>query len=353
GSALSISTNGFLSFESVPAAQTFQNGPLPGQSVSQPMGGTGVIPPSLIAPFWDDLVMKSGSTISARTVGNTPNRQFVVEWSNMSILDENGIDRGATLTFEVVLFEGSNDIQFLYNSMSGPFSDGSSATIGAQDSSRASAIQAGFNQPIVSSSRFKTYHFNNGAYTELRPDDTPPSMPVVTDEGVLTANNTQLAASWVSQDPESGVREFQYAIGTTPGGTDVKSFDSTTQNSVVVTGLNLQSGTTYYFAVKAINNGGLVSENGVSHRVRYRPAYQPQVRIIPSAPESSNDFTGLALLAPAAMTVVLRAYDANGAMVFGSGIRNPATISLAAGQQYAKLLTELLGLQTFDGWVEV
>src|SRR5262249_17403799 len=68
---------------------------------------------------------------------------------------------------------------------------------------------------------------------------------------------------------------------------------------------------------------------------------------------SSNDFTGLALLAPTAMTVVLRAYDANGAMVFGSGIRNPATISLAAGQQYAKLLTELLGLQTFDGWVEV
>jgi Matrixin/IPT/TIG domain/Carboxypeptidase regulatory-like domain len=353
GSAVSISTNGFLSFESVPAGQTFQNGPLPGQSVSQPMGGTGVIPPSLIAPFWDDLVMKSGSTISARTVGNAPNRQFVVEWSNMSILDENGNDRGASLVFEAVLFEGSNDIQFLYNSMSGPFSDGSSATIGAQNLSRSAAIQTGFNQTIVSSSHFKTYHFNNGAYTELAPDASPPSTPVVTDEGALTANRTQLAASWVSQDPESGIREFQYAIGTSPGGTEVKSFESTTQNSIVVTGLNLQPGTTYYFAVKAINTVGLVGNTSVSDGIQYDPEYQPQIKMIPSAPESSSQFTGLALLAPTAMSVVLRAYDSNGGMVFGSGIRNPSTVSLAAGQQYARLIPELLGLQSFDGWVEV
>jgi hypothetical protein len=353
GSAVSISTNGFLSFESVPAGQTFQNGPLPGQSVSQPMGGTGVIPPSLIAPFWDDLVMKSGSTISARTVGNAPNRQFVVEWSNMSILDENGNDRGASLVFEAVLFEGSNDIQFLYNSLSGPSSDGSSATIGAQNLSRSAAIQTGFNQPIVSSSHFKTYHFNNGAYTELAPDASPPSTPVVTDEGALTANRTQLAASWVSQDPESGIREFQYAIGTSPGGTEVKSFESTTQNSIVVTGLNLQPGTTYYFAVKAINTVGLVSNTSVSDGIQYDPEYQPQIKMIPSAPESSSQFTGLALLAPTAMSVVLRAYDSNGGMVFGSGIRNPSTVSLAAGQQYARLIPELLGLQSFDGWVEV
>lgn len=353
GSAISISTNGFLSFESVSAAQTFQNGPLPGQSVAQPRGGTGVIPPSLIAPFWDDLVMKSGSTISARTAGNPPNRQLVVEWSNMSILDENGSDRGAGLTFEVVLFEGSNDIQFVYNTMSGPFSDGSGATIGAQNLSRSTAVLAGFNQPIVSSSQFKTYHFNNGAYTELAPDATPPPTPVVTDEGALTANRTELAASWVSQDPESGIREFQYAIGTSPGGTDVKSFDSTTQNSIVVTGLNLQPGTTYFFAVNAINTVGLVSSTGVSDGIQYDPEYQPQIKIIPSAPESSSQFTGIALLAPTAMNVVLRAYDSNGGMVFGSGIRNPSTVSLAAGQQYARLMPELFGLQSFDGWIEV
>jgi hypothetical protein len=348
GAPVSVTTNGFISLQALAFAE-YQNGPLPGQSA----GGTAVTPASLIAPFWDDLVMKSDSSITTRTVGNAPNRQFVVQWTNMSIYDEAGTDLNASLTFELVLFEGSNDIQFLYRTMNGPNSDGSSATIGAQDSQRTTAIQSGFNQPVVSSGTFITYHFANGAYSTAAADVTPPVKPVITDEGVLTANRTQLAASWTSEDPESGITEFQYAIGTTPGGTDVKPFTSTTQNSAVVTGLNLQAGATYYFAVKAVNGVGLVSDIGVSDGIRYDAAYQPQIRIIASAPESSREFTGLALLAPTAMNVVLRAYDANGAWILGSGVRNPATISMAAGQQYARLLPEFFGIQNFDGWIEI
>jgi hypothetical protein len=353
GSPVYISTNGFISFESVSASLTFQNGPLPGQSVSQPLGGTGTIPPSLVAPFWDDLMMKSGSTISARTVGDAPNRRFVVQWSDMTILDEEGDDQNANLTFELILFEGSNDIQFLYRTATGPFADGSSATIGLQDSKRTSAVQSGFNQPLVGSQYFRGYRFNSGRYTEMLPDNTPPATPVVTDEGAVTARRTELAASWLASDAESAIREFQYAIGTTPGGTQVKPFTSTALNSVVVTGLNLQAGTLYYFVVKAINGAGLESAAGVSDGIRYDAAYQPQVKIIPPATEGNAQFTGVALLAPAAMTVVLRAYDANGALVLRPGIRNPSVVSLAAGQQHARLLSELFGLETFDGWIEV
>src|SRR5262249_32112937 len=57
GSQISITTNGFMSLESLSVAE-FQNGALPGQTVAHPTGGTGAIPPSLIAPFWDDLLMK-------------------------------------------------------------------------------------------------------------------------------------------------------------------------------------------------------------------------------------------------------------------------------------------------------
>jgi len=46
---------------------------------------------------------------------------------------------------------------------------------------------------------------------------------VVTDEGALTSNGTQLAASWTGDDPESGILEFHYAVGTTPGGIDVRA----------------------------------------------------------------------------------------------------------------------------------
>ena len=100
--------------------------------------------------------MKSSSVVTTRTVGNAPNRQFVVQWSNLGILDDNGRDLNASITFEAVLFEGSNDIQFLYRSMTGPRSDGSSATIGAQDLKRTQAVQKGFNQSTVSSGSLTT-----------------------------------------------------------------------------------------------------------------------------------------------------------------------------------------------------
>src|SRR5207248_1074520 len=117
-------------------------------------------------------------------------------------------------------------------------------------------------------------------------------------------------------------------------------------------GLTLRTGVTYYFAVKAINAVGLVSEVGVSAGVRFDPAYQPQVKVIPSAPQSGTEFSGLAFLAPTAMSVVLKAMDANGNLVSGSGVQNPTSITLSAGQQYSKLVSELFGIQSFDGWIE-
>src|SRR6185436_739899 len=50
GSQISITTNGFLSLESLSVSE-FQNGALPGQTVPRASGATGTIPPSLIAPF--------------------------------------------------------------------------------------------------------------------------------------------------------------------------------------------------------------------------------------------------------------------------------------------------------------
>ncbi|HYR43959.1 MAG TPA: IPT/TIG domain-containing protein, partial [Terriglobia bacterium] len=350
-SPIAIGVNGYLSLEPL-SLDEFENAPLPSKTVTRPSGSVGTVPPSLIAPFWDDLILRADSAITTKTVGSAPNRQFVVEWSNMSILDEDGRDLNANLTFEAVLYEGSNDIQFLYRSATGVRSDGSSATVGAQNLKRDTAIQTGFNQPIVSSGYFTTYHFQNGSYAVVTLDVTPPAKPVVTDEGPVTSNGNQLAASWSSDVAESGIVKYQYAIGTTAGGTDVFPFTSTTQNSAVVTGLSLRTGVTYYFAVKAISGAGRESEVGVSAGVRFDPTYQPQVKIIPSGPQNGAEYTGIAFLATSATSVVLRAMDAKGNLITGTGIRNPTAITLAAGQQYAKLISELFGLQSFDGWIE-
>jgi len=64
------------------------------------------------------------------------------------------------------------------------------------------------------------------------------------------------------------VTEYQYAIGTTSGGTEVVDWTSVgTNTSVTKTGLSLTSGTTYYFSVKAKNGAGLWSVVGTSNGI--------------------------------------------------------------------------------------
>ncbi len=94
-------------------------------------------------------------------------------------------------------------------------------------------------------------------------DVTPPTTPVV-EASILTTETNQLSASWSSEDPESQIAEYQYAIGTTEGGTDVRNWTSTGTNTSATVSVPLNLGTVYFFSVKAKNNAGLWSNVGVS-----------------------------------------------------------------------------------------
>ncbi len=98
----------------------------------------------------------------------------------------------------------------------------------------------------------------------LRLDDTPPTVPIVTDDGAYTSDATSLHASWASQDAESGIDHYSYCVGTSTGTADVVAWTDTTATSSALTGLSLTSGSTYYFSVKAINRAGLISTTGTS-----------------------------------------------------------------------------------------
>lgn len=99
-------------------------------------------------------------------------------------------------------------------------------------------------------------------------DITPPTQPVVVDDGEFTSDRTQLHATWTSSDLESPIEEFQYAIGTSEGGTDVVGWTPIgTAMEVTHTGLNLADNITYYLAVKAKNDSNLWSEVGVSNGI--------------------------------------------------------------------------------------
>ena len=352
GTSISIATNGWISLDGTSFPE-FQNAALPASTVIRPSGGDGVIPPALIAPFFDDLILCGGASVTTRVIGSTPKRRLIVQWSGVSILDEVGEDLDADLTFELILYEGSNDVRFVYESMAGARSDGSSATVGMQNVRRDQAVQAGFDQSIVGSGTAVTYRFNAGSYVEERTDSSPPGTPVVSDGGARAASLTELLASWTTASPTSSAVEFDYAIGTFSGGTDVRDFTIVRSNSVVASGLALEEGETYYFTVRARNATGIVSETGVSDGILVDTTFQSTISVFPSVSESEGSFSGLALLAETAMDVVLRAINTDGAVPMGLGVRNPTAIQLEPGQQRARLVSEIFGLSDFDGWIEL
>ncbi len=101
-------------------------------------------------------------------------------------------------------------------------------------------------------------------------DSTPPTTPIVIDDGDTTAVLDSLHATWHSEDPESGIVEYVYCVGTSPGATDVAGWTSAgTSESATVTGLTIDPMLRYYFCVKARSGSGAWSATGCSDGIGY------------------------------------------------------------------------------------
>jgi len=92
---------------------------------------------------------------------------------------------------------------------------------------------------------------------------TPPPAPVVTAWGNGTL--TSLFAQMVTN--VSNITGRQYAIGTTPEGTDIVGWTDFSGKAISRSGLNLLSNVPYYISVKVRNAGNLWSDPGVSNSI--------------------------------------------------------------------------------------
>ncbi len=106
--------------------------------------------PDVIAPFWDDLDIPGydGATVYYVLPGNPPEREFVVEWYQVPL----GADAGSRLTFQAILFEGSNDILSRYQTMTDSGSglaSGLSATLAIEAGSESQGLEYSFDQAAV------------------------------------------------------------------------------------------------------------------------------------------------------------------------------------------------------------
>ena len=100
-------------------------------------------PANFIAPFWDDMDTDTGGTY-VDVFGAEPNRIFVVEWNDRPHFSNVG-----AATFQVLFFEGTNEIVFQYQDVdfgNASFDNGASATVGI----KGNTIQYSFNQPALS-----------------------------------------------------------------------------------------------------------------------------------------------------------------------------------------------------------
>jgi hypothetical protein len=186
GAKLNVTTNGWMAFGESIVAPEFQNGSLPGTTVPRQgsaSGTTGTLSPNLVAPFFDDLILqRQDSCVSARVVGTAPDRRWVIDWQNLSIIDENGSLLEGRVSFQVILFEGSNDIAFQYKTLEGPRSYGESATVGLQNAARTLAAQFSFNEAKLYPGRVVVFRFdpNNATYS-VSASEVKQYIPLVTD----------------------------------------------------------------------------------------------------------------------------------------------------------------------------
>lgn len=96
-------------------------------------------------------------------------------------------------------------------------------------------------------------------------DWTIPTSSVVNDgtsaDIDTTYSLTQLSANWtMSADTNSGLVKYWYAIGATPGATDIVNWTNNSLNtSVTKTGLSLLPNQNYYFTIQSKDSAGLLS----------------------------------------------------------------------------------------------
>lgn len=104
------------------------------------------------------------------------------------------------------------------------------------------------------------------AFLDVNVDRTPPATAATVNDGPgsdidTTYNNTLLEVNWsASSDPNSDVARYLYAIGTTPGDSDVVAWtDNWFNTSDSIASLSLTYGQTYYTTVQVENGAGLRS----------------------------------------------------------------------------------------------
>jgi hypothetical protein len=230
---LTIGVNGAISFTN--ADVSFTNN----------LAGTGANNTNIIAPLWDDLFHRTvdAAEISYVTTGVSPNQIFTIQWKNIS-----WNTAGNTVNFQLVLYEGSNNIQFNYGASASVqttrtasigFNKGTTGTdfISVTPGTPATTSTAVANNSIPSAN----YPGNGKVYLFTY---TPPACPAPSALTVANITTTSADLNW-TENGSATMWDIEY--GATPfTPTGVPTITGTTTKPHNLTGLAAQTSYAYY-----------------------------------------------------------------------------------------------------------
>lgn len=127
-------------------------------------------------------------------------------------------------------------------------------------------------------------HKADASFDDMHVVKFPVPTPVVTDDGGFTTDLSRLRASWTVSDT-ANIQGYLFAVGTSPGATDVMPWTHTSDTSIDLQ-IVLTQGSSYYVQVKSVYPGGLESSAGSSDGIAAAIAV-PTLRETKSIPLST------------------------------------------------------------------
>jgi serine protease len=130
-----VSTNGFVNFLALDGS--YDNTAIPDA------GG----PNAAIYGFWDDLYVDGSSSVLANTFGAAPNRRYVIEWRNVTLV----ADPTRRFSFQIVLYENTSErVRIQYKDISaGTAETGTGATVGTENATGSTGTQVLFDNGLL------------------------------------------------------------------------------------------------------------------------------------------------------------------------------------------------------------
>jgi len=246
-----VSSNGLITFGS--GTNDYTEDPIPSPA----------LPNNFIAAFWDDVVITPSGKILYTTIGASPNRKCIIQWSNMGFYSSSVLMG----TFTVIIYEATEEIRIQYRSIidhTSARSHGSSASIGIENSNGSSGLSYSYhNSDAISSEQavlftpsgsgytMNTSAIYDGVYLTKDMSLPEPGIPKLFNP----ANNSVTATSQTFQWTGSSNAGY-YTLKISPNSDISSSFNHNTGTSTSHDVSDLALNATYFWAVFATNPTG-------------------------------------------------------------------------------------------------